>query len=307
MTHHRNYILFILLVCILIPIAIYGQERIIKPGDAIEIIVSENESLTQAVLVSPEGMVDYPGLQGLPIDGITLQRFHEILITQLSRYMANTPLILVRFSESYPIKVTVLGQVARPGLYSVANTATLQGAIGAAGGFIPGAQLSKIKLLRSDGENQNQQVVNMEKFYLDGDPSSLPRLENEDIIVVPGNPLATNVKVLGSVENPGSYEVFFQTTILDVIFLAGGPTDDANLNNIKIISLTGQEAREVKINIKKLLKTKDFRSIPIVVPGDVVYVSKKVVDWRKIMNLIRDVTTFAMLYYVIVQSQNLSN
>lgn len=302
---YKNYTLFILLSCLLIFQTIYGQERVIRPGDAIEIIVSENAMLTQTVVVSPEGMVDYPGLQGLPVDGITLQRFHEILIAQLSRYMANTPLLLVRFSDSYPIKVTVLGQVARPGLYTIANTSTLQGAIGAAGGFIPGAQLSKIKLIRSTGEEQNQQVVNMEKFYLDGDPSSLPLLKNEDIIVVPGNPLATNVKVLGSVEDPGSYEVFFQTTILDVLFLAGGPTDDANLNNIKIISLSGQEAREVKINIKKLLKTKDFRSIPIVVPGDVVYVSKKVVNWRKIVNLIRDVTTFAMLYYVIVRSQSL--
>ncbi|MCU0642975.1 MAG: SLBB domain-containing protein [bacterium] len=304
MTGCRFAVSFFLILYILFPFAGNGQGRAIKPGDAIEIIFSGNESLTQTVLVNPEGMVDYPAMQGLPVDGITLQRFHEILITQLSRYMETIPLVLVRFSDSYPINVTVLGQVARPGLYAIANTATLQGAIGAAGGFIPGAQLSKIKLIRTTDIDQNHQVVNMEKFYLEGDPASLPPLKQDDTIVVPGNPLATNVKVLGCVENPGNYEVFFQTTILDVIFLAGGTTEDANLNKIKIVSFTGQNSREVKINIKKLLQSKDVSSIPVVVPGDVVYIPKKFMNWKKIVGLIKDATTFAMLYYIIIRSKN---
>jgi protein involved in polysaccharide export with SLBB domain len=280
---------------------------LIKPGDAIEIIVptqgAQSLELSRTVVVAADGTVDFPALQGLPVDGITLQRFREILVAQLSRYMASTPLVMVRFSASYPIKVNVLGQVAIPGLHQIANTATLQGAIGAAGGFIPGAQLSKIRLLRTVNDEKSEQIVNMEQFYLNGDPSVLPLLKDEDTIVVPGNPLAANVKVLGGVKNPGSYQVFFQTTLLDVIFLAGGPTDDANLKKIKIVSLTGQDAREVPINIKDLLITKSFKSIPIVVPGDVVYVPEKTVSWTKFLNLLRDLTLFVTLYYLISVSK----
>lgn len=296
--------------CIIIIISIYcsspgfSQERTIKPGDAIEIIFSEHESLSQTVLVNPDGMVDYPALQGLPVDGMTLQRFHEVLITQLSRYLASIPLVLVRFSESYPIKVTVLGQVLRPGLYTIPNTATLQGAIGAAGGFIPGGQLSRIKIIRPLNDTPNELIVNMEKFFIDGDPFALPSLKDKDTIVVPGNPLVTNVKVLGCVENPGNFEVFFKTTILDVIYLAGGTTDDANLNRIKIISFTGAESREIVLNMKSLIKAKNFSDIPIVVPGDVVYVPKKFLNWKHMVSLIKDVTTIAMLYYIIVRSKN---
>ena len=217
--------------------------------------------------------------------------------------MENIPLVLVRFSESYPIKVTVLGQVARPGLYPITNTATLQGAIGAAGGFIPGAQLSKIKLIRTEDKKNINQIIDMEKFYLNGDPSLLPLLRNGDTIVVPGNPLATTVKVLGSVENPGSYEVFFRSTLLDVIFMAGGPTEDANLNNIKIASLTGQDAREVRININDLMKSKNITNIPMVVPGDVVYIPKRTITWNKIVGIMRDVSIFASLYLVIHLTQ----
>lgn len=279
-----------------------AQDRRIKPGDVIEIMVAENEALTQSVVVRPNGTVEYPTLQNLPVDGITLTRFQELLITQLSRFLESTPLVLVRFGESYPIRVTVLGQVVMPGLYTIANTATLQGAIGAAGGLTPGAQLSKIKLIRDDGDRKENIIINMENFFRNGDPSSLPLLKEGDTIVVPGNPLATNVKVLGSVENPGSYEVLFQTTILDVIFMAGGPTEEANLKKVKIISLTGQESRDVKIDINELMKATTFTSIPIVVPGDVIYIPKKKINWSRIMGFIRDLTTFATLYYLIYRS-----
>jgi len=296
----RKYIIFlILIVCVT---SLYSQERRIKPGDVIEIIVADNEALSQSVVVRPNGTVEYPTLQDLPVDGITLNRFQELLITQLSRYLEVSPLVLVRFGDSYPIRITVLGQVVMPGLYTIANTATLQGAIGAAGGLTPGAQLSKVKLIRDAGDSKENIIINMENFYRNGDPAALPLLKEGDTVVVPGNPLATNVKVLGSVENPGSYEVLFQTTLLDVIFMAGGPTEEANLKKVKIISLIGQDARDVKIDIDDLMKSKTFINIPIVVPGDVVYIPKKKLNWTRVMGFIRDLTTFATLYYLIYRT-----
>ncbi len=286
-------------ILVLLPLLLSGQDRLIKPGDAIEIIVPQTKELSQTVVVKQDGSVDFPGLQGLPIDGVTLQRFKEVLSNQLSPYMGSMPLILIRFSESYPIKINVLGQVAMPGLHQIANTATLQGAIGAAGGLLPGAQLSKIKLIRMVNEEKTEQTINMEKFYLNGDPTDLPWLQDDDTIVVPGNPLATNVKVLGGVVRPGSYEVFFQTSLLDVIFLAGGPSEDANLKNIKIVSLTGGDSREISLNIKELLASKSVSSIPVVVPGDVVYIPEKKVSWGKFFNVVRDVSTLFTLYYLV--------
>ena len=84
--------------------------------------------------------------------------------------------------------------------------------------------------------------------------------------------------------------------------MAGGPTEEANLKKVKIISLTGQEARDVKIDIDELMKAKTFKTIPIVVPGDVVYIPKKKVNWSRVMGFVRDLTTFATLYYLIYRS-----
>ena len=286
-------------ILVLLPLLLSGQDRLIKPGDAIEIIVPQTKELSQTIVVAPDGTVDFPGMQGLPVDGVTLQRFKDVLVNQLSPYMGSSPLVMVRYSESYPIRVNVLGQVVMPGMHQIANTATLQGAIGAAGGFIPGAQLAKIKLLRTTNSGKIEQKVNMEQFYLNGDPSALPMLQDEDTIVVPGNPLATSVKVLGAVENPGSYQLAFQTSLLDALFLAGGPTDEANLKKIKVVSMTGEKAREVSINVKELLAANALRSIPMVMPGDVVYIPEKKLSWGKFFSIARDVSTLVSMYYLI--------
>lgn len=287
------------LILFLIPIAVHGQDRVIKAGDAIEIVVYEHPELSQIISVSSMGTVDFPALEGLPVDGITLQRFREIVVAQLSRYLVPSPLVSVRFSETYPTKVTILGQVINPGIHLVLNTSTIQGAIMAAGGFAAGAQLAQIKLIRSEDNQKITQNVNMETFYLTGDPSALPALKDGDTIIVPGNPIATTVKVLGSVERPGSFDISFQTNLLDILYMAGGPTEDANLSRIKIASLSDETAREVNINISEILKSKNYKSIPIVVQGDVIYVPEKKVTWNKFVNFIRDISALAMLYYVI--------
>ena len=277
----------------------YSQERIIKPGDAIAIAVYGQEELNQTVTVSPEGTIDFPALQDLPVDGITIQRFRELLVAQLSRYMERTPLVTIRFVDQYPIRITVLGQVKNPGLHTILNTSTIQGAITVAGGFVTGAQLSKIMLVRTENGKMSNHTVNMEHFYRSGDPNQLPDLKNGDSIVVPGNPLASTVKVLGSVKIPGNYEVSFQTALLDLLYMAGGPTTDANLNNIKIGSIADQNMREISINIQELLKSENFQSMPIVVPGDIIYVPEKKITWRKVVSFIRDITPIVMIYYFI--------
>ena len=62
MSYFKNIIKIFTLLFILYAGIVYSQERTIKRGDAIEIMVSENEELTQTVLISPEGTVDYPAL-----------------------------------------------------------------------------------------------------------------------------------------------------------------------------------------------------------------------------------------------------
>ncbi|MGH7450508.1 MAG: SLBB domain-containing protein [bacterium] len=67
----------------------------------------------------------------------------------------------------------------------------------------------------------------------------MPQLEKGDIIVVPGHPLslgAYDLKVLGEVNQPGPYTAYTGANILDLIFIAGGPTPEADLRKTRILS-----------------------------------------------------------------------
>lgn len=301
--YYRFNIIFILLIA---QSSVLTQERLIQPGDALEILVTENDKLCQIIIVQPDGTVDYPTIQGFPIDGLTLQRFQEILTAQLSRYMQTTPLIFVKFSQTYPINVTILGRVANPGLYPILNTSTLMGAITAAGGIIAGAELTKIKIIHAqNGKSYStEKIINLEKFYIDGDLTTLPELHDGDTVIVPGNPLMTKVTILGQVQNPGNYDIYFKNSLLDALFLAGGIKKDANTKKILIISPSKSSKKEFSIRIDELKNAANLKTIPEITPGDIIFVPTKFFTWSKFMNLIRDISVFATLAYLIQRAQN---
>jgi protein involved in polysaccharide export with SLBB domain len=200
------------------------------------------------------------------------------------------------------VGVTVLGQVIVPGEYLVAKRSTVQGAITLAGGLTPRAKLDEIKLIRKKNDTTLTLPVNLYRFFIDGDPNLLPNLEDGDVVVVPGMPGSSDIKVIGEVRTPGTYQVFEGSNLLDALYLAGGPTDKAALGGIRLISPYKKQNREFKFNIDRLLQAKQTAGIPNIEAGDIVYVPRKKEFWRGLISVLRDMATIAwpivmILYY----------
>lgn len=299
MDYLKGLVVLFVLVCILCASEVFSQARKIKPGDVIEIVVYEHQELSRTITVSPEGTVNFPFMQNLPVDGITIDDFREMIVAQLARYIETQPIVTVSIVQSFTIDVTVLGQVVMPGAHKVSINSTIQGAIAQAGGFAPRAQLSRIKLIQGKDNHSQNHTIDFERFLITGDLSLLPPLRDGDIIIVPGSPGSTTVKVVGGVEQPGNYEIFTGANLLDVLFMAGGPSNDANLSKISLISPQKRENREVKVDIKHLLRLSEFKEVPRVNAGDIVYVPQRVITWRKFVGFVRDLTAFATLYIII--------
>ena len=140
--------------------------------------------------------------------------------------------------------------------------------------------------------------MDLEAFLEGGEIDFL--VQDKDVVIVPGTLGATNVKVLGGVRNPGSYETFARANILDMLFAAGGPSEDAAVTRVKLISL-GRETREVEISMKELLYSKGKVDIPLVYPGDIIFVPQKLVTWRKLIGIGRDISVFVTLNVLITR------
>lgn len=290
---------FILVLSLSFITQIYSQTPKIQSGNALEIIVYGHAELSRTVTVQPDGTINFPLLEGVPIDGLTVKELRDILLVQISKYVEHKPIITVSMLDTYLINITILGQIKKPGTIRLPQNATILGAIGEAGGLIPGAKLTEVKIIKEKNSEKKIHVVDIEEFYLTSDISLLLPLEDGDVIIVPGYPGATSVKVVGEVRLPGNYEIFSNTeNILDGIFKAGGFSDDADMSRVRLISVNTAKGQEIVIDLNQKMQYNLYEDISIIHPGDVIYVPQKRKSWKTFVTLMRDLTSFATLYII---------
>jgi len=283
----------------IMPSLLLSQQRKIKAGDAIEIIVYGHEELSRTVYVSPQGTIDFPFMQNIPVDGLTLDKTREVIVAQLTRYLTSPPVVTVSFAKTSIIIVNVMGQVGKPGVIQLPLQSRLQGAIHDAGNFLPGAIVNSVTLIRNDKGTTTTRNYNLELFVLKGDLEQNPQLKNEDIIIVTGNPIFAQVKVLGSVNMPGIYNPLHGASVVDMIFMAGGFTEEADLSKIKYISPSDEKSFELEIDLSVYFKSpRSYANIPTVKQGDIIIVPKKKKSiWSATWGVVKEVLTLGQIVY----------
>lgn len=93
---------------------------------------------------------------------------------------------------------------------------------------------------------------------------------NVSVMVMEAN--SFKVYVSGQVRNPGVYRLRSETTLLQIIPMAGGFTDWANQKRILIIRKEEGKERRFVINYKKLMQGEDLQSNIVLKAGDTIIV-----------------------------------
>ncbi len=295
MSKRHFYMLCVVFYVLLLQGPVYGQTQKIQVGDILQVRVFGHEEFSSNLVVQQDGTIDHPFLPDIPVIGLDPNEIRDVLMAQGLKYLGERPIVTVRFSETLSVSVTVLGQVSVPGQYLVPKSATVQGAITQAGGFISGAQIDEIRLLRdTESGNESEIMVDLLKFMQTADKDLLPDLLDGDIIIVPGRPGVMDVKVVGEVIKPGHFPFYEGENLLDFVYLTGGPTKDADIQKVRLVSPQKSGGREQVINMQKLIDHYQTINIPIVLPGDVIIIPKKKTPMAKtVFNIIKDVATVA--------------
>jgi protein involved in polysaccharide export with SLBB domain len=90
------------------------------------------------------------------------------------------------------------------------------------------------------------------------------------------NELTVIVSVVGFVQRPGRYEISSTIDLVNLMALAGGPTPDGAMNNVKLTRLAEIEgqirAREIHLNLEDMSKltSSDLK----LQPGDIIQVDR---------------------------------
>ena len=76
------------------------------------------QPVLQPYLVDNEGRINFPVLGTLKVGGLTKSQAEELIVKNLKPYIKETPIVTVRMSN---YKISVLGEVARPGTFTITN------------------------------------------------------------------------------------------------------------------------------------------------------------------------------------------
>ena len=144
----------------------------------------------------------------------------------------------------------VLGEVKRPGAFSLEKDTTVLEAITLAGGFTERAAPSVARVLRK-GPDGNQETVTLDLSGADPRARDFLLAEADTVLVPAGN----SFYVLGEVRRPGSYQLEQAATAIEGIALAGGFTEKAAPNRTKIIR-THRDGRQetLVVDLNEVLK-----------------------------------------------------
>jgi len=250
-------------------------DYVIGPGDELRLQLWGQVNQNTTVTVDRTGMIYLPSIGPVHVAGIQFSQLREFLISQLSRVYRNFDLN-VNLGQLRSIQIFVVGEARQPGSYTVGSLSTLLNALFASGGPLPQGSLRDIQVRRG-----NTTVVHFDLYdlLLHGDKSKDVRLESGDVIFIPE--VGPQVAVLGSVTNPGIYELRTETTFDQIIALAGGHTSLASGSTVRVERISNHVERSV-LNLD--LSSPNANDTPVQ-DGDIVTVSPILDRFRNAVTL----------------------
>src|SRR5437764_8123155 len=126
-----------------VPKAALSPDYRIGPEDVLDVAVWNNPAISRTTPVRPDGMISLPLLNDMQAAGLTPMQLRDNIAKKLTEYLPN-PEVSVIVREVNHYKISVLGEVKKPGRYDLKGPGTVLDAIALAGGLSDFASRSRI-------------------------------------------------------------------------------------------------------------------------------------------------------------------
>ena len=148
-------------------------------GDMILLEIVGEKNLPREYTVASDGTIDVPYIHSVNVTGLEPQEVARIVVSRLKEdEILTNPSVVVSVKAYNSKRISVLGEVHKPGNFPLEPGMTLVHAISLAGGFNPIANKSKINLSRRT--SQGSQTVTV-------DVSAITNGEAQDVLLQAGD------------------------------------------------------------------------------------------------------------------------
>jgi polysaccharide biosynthesis/export protein len=205
------------------------------PGDEVIIQVWGDNQYTHAATVTREGTITVPDIGQVVLNGMSLAQAKRLITLRLATVYSGirgsrpTAFVDVTLGKLHAIQVFILGDVVRPGGYTISSVSTVLNALYNSGGPTPRGSMRDVRIMR---HNSVYRSVDLYRYILAGSKADDVRLQSGDVVFVP--PVGKVAAVLGEVHRPAIYELKAGDRFRDLLELAGGIQSTADLRRAQI-------------------------------------------------------------------------
>jgi protein involved in polysaccharide export with SLBB domain len=260
----------------------------IGPGDEVIITLWGDNEFTHASVVNREATITVPDIGQVVLNGLTLAQAKRAITDRLAsvysgiRARRPTTFVDVTLGKLRTIQVFILGDVVRPGGYTISSVSTVLNALYSAGGPTPRGSMRDVRIIR---HNDVYRVIDLYGYILTGSKAEDVRLQSGDVLFVP--PVGKMVAVVGEIHRSAIYELAPGEHFQALLRLAGGVKSTALLSRALVDrvvpfaqrdSLAGQDRVVLDLPLREALA--DSTRDPAMVDRDIVRIFR-VGDIRK--------------------------
>ena len=244
------------------------------PGDELVLTLWGDNQLSLTLPVNREGVLTLPDVGQVSVQGLTLEEARARIRGTLAHAYSglrpagqhSTTSMSLSLGRLRTIQVFLLGQVVRPGSYTLSSVSRVLNALYAAGGPSRDGSLRDVRIMRGGREAAR---VDLYDVILGGDASRVARLQNGDVLFVPA--ARRRAEVRGPVRRPGLYELCEGEQLSALLRIAGGPLPEAERSHAQIDrvtppawrdSLPGQGRVAIDVRLQDVLAD-STRDVPV--------------------------------------------
>jgi polysaccharide export outer membrane protein len=156
---------------------------VIGSGDALEIVVWKEPTLSGPVKVRPDGFITLPLINEVQASGSTTAQLRKVLEQKYKEFVAS-PFVTIRVTEITSSEIFLIGQVTKPGAYPSTGQDTVLQLLTRAGGLTIFADRHNIKIVHREGAKITEYTVDYDAI-VKGDLKQDIVLRPGDRVIVP--------------------------------------------------------------------------------------------------------------------------
>jgi polysaccharide biosynthesis/export protein len=237
-------------------------EYILGEDDLLSITVYENDDLATTARINGDNKIAMPLIGEVTVGGLTVRQAEQKIAASLADGFLLNPNVSIFVKEYHSKKVTILGEVDKPGLYELSGNATLLEIISQAGGLTDKAG-DEVIIKRVTGpegsETRTYLRLNLRDLTEKGNLSGNVSVKDKDSIFITKGGY---IYVTGQVAKPGAFKYEVGMTVMKAIALAEGLTDKAAPGGTEIIRKQGDKEESVKGEMNTKVEPEDLVSVP---------------------------------------------